>query len=214
MKKGAFVQLVSPLSGQMPNVIVFQFNPETMRHSWTQPAPAAAAASGAAGASGSNPLATGGTPGETFSFSLSMDATDQGVPAPGGLYSRLSALEVLFHPVAIQDLAGGGGRATPAAELPAVLFVWGAARILPVRLTSLTITEKLYDADLNPIHADAQLELKVLTPEELASAGALGAIGISAYTHTHALRVAGAAANLGGAARDVIGMVADAGVLP
>jgi hypothetical protein len=211
MKKGAFVQLVSALGGQVPNVVIFQFNPETMRHSWSQPG----AAAGAAGTAGANPLATGGTPGETFSFSLSMDATDQGEAPPGGLYSRLAALEMLLHPAPVEALGGGGGgRATPAAQVPAVLFVWGIARIVPVRVTTLTITEKLYDADLNPIHADAQLELKVLTPEELAAAGAIGELAIGAYESTHALRVAGAAANLGGAARDVIGMVAEAGVLP
>ena len=58
--------------------------------------------------------------------------------------------------------------AVPAAQLPTVLFVWGPGRIVPVRVTTLTITEKLYDGTLlNPIHAEAQIGLKVLTPEEL-----------------------------------------------
>ena len=48
-----------------------------------------------------------------------------------------------------------------------MLFVWGLQRIVPVRVTDLTITEKLYDTALNPIHADAQIGLRVLTPDEI-----------------------------------------------
>ena len=39
-------------------------------------------------------------------------------------------------------------------------------------MTGLTITEKLYDATLNPTHAEAQLTLRVLTPAELDAAKA------------------------------------------
>ena len=55
--------------------------------------------------------------------------------------------------------------------MPTVLFVWGPGRIVPVRVTNLTITEKLYDALLlNPIHAEATIEIQVLTPEEVSKA--------------------------------------------
>ena len=46
---------------------------------------------------------------------------------------------------------GGGpppATAVPASQLPTVLFVWGPGRIAPVRVTTLTITEKLYDGTL------------------------------------------------------------------
>lgn len=216
MKKGAFVQLLPVMTAQVPNVVIFQFNPESLRHAWTQ---GGAAATAAPAAAGSNPLAAVGLPGETFSFSLTMDATDQGPPPPTGLLARLSALEMLLHPSntvddLINGLTGGGGRTTPSAQLPAVLFVWGTARIVPVRITSLTVTEKIYDEDLNPIHADAQLELKVLTPDELASAGTIGQLGTAAYKYTLVKRVAGAAANLGAGAADIIGMLASNHILP
>ena len=49
-----------------------------------------------------------------------------------------------------------------------VLFVWGPGRIVPVRVTALSITEKLYDATLlNPTHVEAQITLRVLTQDEL-----------------------------------------------
>jgi hypothetical protein len=92
--------------------------------------------------------------------------------------------------------------------LPTVLFVWGPGRILPVRVTSLTITEKLYDATLNPTHAEAQVELRVLSLEEAKLLeGYGGKTASSAYLHSLGFRLAraAAAANLGS---DVAGLVA------
>jgi hypothetical protein len=93
--------------------------------------------------------------------------------------------------------------------VPTVLFVWGPGRILPVRVTSLTITEKLYDATLlNPTHAEAQIGLKVLTPDELqAVTGPLAGIAQAAYTFSQGLRQALAVANLANAAESIIGML-------
>src|SRR5947209_5955803 len=175
--RGALVEFVQTFSIPAPNVIVFQFNPETMTHTWTQP--------GAAPANESfgNPLAVKGSPGESFQFTIAMDANDSiadgspvvaGIAATTGIYSRLAALEMLQYPVdpATQgnllgtvsasvdtsgiSLSGSGTKKSqftvsiPLGQIPTVLFVWGAGRILPVRVTSLTITEKLYDPLLNP----------------------------------------------------------------
>src|SRR3954451_871274 len=91
----------------LPNVIIFQFNPETMTHTWTQP-------EAAAGGARANPLAVRGAPGEQFSFTLAMDASDmiadgsavaEGIARLTGIYSRLAALEMLLYPVT----ADGGG---------------------------------------------------------------------------------------------------------
>jgi hypothetical protein len=224
MKKGALVEFMSAFGTSVPNVIIFQFNPETMRHTLSQHnAPAVP------GQTGSSPLAVPGVPGETFSFSLSMDVTDElGDPNPVvreaaslvGIYARLAALEMLLYPTGTADQTTGGAgavggvssgtdtAATPA-QLPTVLFVWGTGRILPVRLNSLTITEKLYDKNLNPTHADAQIELRVLTPTELDTVtGRFGEIAKAAYNYSQKLREGLAVANLGSSARDVIGMLA------
>ena len=97
----------------------------------------------------------------------------------------------------------------PAAQLPTVLFVWGPGRILPVRVTSLTITEKLYDAVLlNPTHVEAQIGLRVLTQEELKYVdGPLGSLANTAYGYSQGLREALALANLANAAESIIGML-------
>jgi hypothetical protein len=227
--KGALVEFMPTfLPTPVPNVIVFQYNPETMTHTWTQPQ-----AAGRAGAEGSNPFAVQGMPGESFSFTLAMDANEDiadgnPVASVSGLYSRLAALEMLLYPTgpansglvgavsaAIQSGLSGGspgkGRAVPQSTVPVTLFIWGAGRIVPVRVTGLTVTERLYDAALNPIHAEAQLSLRVLTPPELAAAAAsdsvLGNLAKVAYYYTLGLRQALAATNLANSAQSIIGMI-------
>ncbi len=96
----------------------------------------------------------------------------------------------------------------PLSQVPTVLFVWGPGRIVPVRITGLTITEKLYDALLNPIHAEASINLRVLTPDELqAVTGPLAEVAQVAYTYSQGLRQALALANLANAVESIIGML-------
>ncbi|HTX00153.1 MAG TPA: hypothetical protein VMD59_15320 [Acidimicrobiales bacterium] len=232
--KGALVELMPTfLPVPVPNVIIFQYNPETMTHTWAQPQPASSG-----GTEQSNPLAVKGMPGETFSFTIAVDSNDdiadQTLMAPvaqvSGVYSRLAALEMLLYPTgttsAVASLVGtvssaignalGGSPSAPSTSvpesvMPVTLFVWGAGRIVPVRVTGLSITEKLYDSALNPTHAEARLDLRVLTPDELTAASSdnqvLGNLATVAYTYTLTLREALAVANLGNAAQSVIGML-------
>jgi hypothetical protein len=228
--RGALIEFMPTFLIPLPNVIVFQFNPETIRHSWT-PAAAAPPPSGSpgAGVAGTNPLAVQGMPGESFSFTLAMDANDgiaEGNPiaSASGIYSRLAALEMLLYPTGAGGLsgalvatvssataAGGGGGAkasVPASQLPTVLFIWGPGRIVPVRVNSLSITEKLYDPLLNPTYAEAQIDLKVLTPNELeAVQGPLAGIARASYEYSQGLRQVLALANLANAAESIIGMI-------
>jgi hypothetical protein len=231
--RGAFVEFMPTFLIPLPNVIIFQYNPETMTHTWTPPP--GAPAPGAGGLT--NPLAVRGVPGESFSFTLAMDAGDTiadgsavtaGIAEVSGVYSRLAALEMLQFPTgssgggllgSVSISAGGvsiGGsagaqvnRTVPESQVPTVLFIWGPGRILPVRVTNLTITEKLYDPVLlNPTHAEAQIGIKVLTPEELEFVtGPLKDIAKVAYTYSQGLRQALALANLANAADSIIGML-------
>jgi hypothetical protein len=230
--KGALVEFMPtfvPLP--VPNVIVFQYNPETMTHSWTQPEPA-----GTAGRVTSNPLAVQGMPGESFSFTIAMDASDEiadgsaptaALAKVSGIYSRLAALEMLLYPTgapgtlvgtvsaaitaSLTGVATDPVRTVPESVMPVTLFIWGPGRIVPVRVTDLTITEQLYDPALNPTHAEAQLSLRVLTPAELVGAAAdddvLASLATITYTYTLALRQALAVANLANAAESIIGMI-------
>jgi hypothetical protein len=227
--RGAFIEFTETFPLPIPNVIIFQYNPETMTHTWT-PATTNPASPGAAA---SNPLAITGNPQESFSFTLAMDATDMiadgdavetALATASGVYTRLAALEMLLFPTAppgggligsvsaALGITGGGSdptRKVPAAQLPTVLFIWGPGRILPVRVTTLTITEKLYDAVLlNPTHVEAQIGLRVLTEEELKYVdGPLGNLANTAYGYSQGLRQALALANLANAAESIIGML-------
>jgi hypothetical protein len=219
--KGAFIQFMPTFLVPLPNVVIFQFNPETMTHTWTPSAPEVTPDSKIK----PNPLAVKGLPGESFSFTLAMDASDmiadgsivsQGLAKATGIYSRLAALEMLLYPsgsfssnnllgkvsAGISSLLGGSkpknDPTVPQFMMSTVLFVWGPGRILPVRLTGLTITEKLYDnLFLNPTHAEAQVGLQVLTPEEVSSlSDALSSIATVAYDFSQGLRQALALANV------------------
>lgn len=236
--KGALVEFMPTFLVPLPNAIIFQYNPETMTHTWSQ---AQASIREGSEGEGSNPLAVSGVPGESFSFTIAVDAKDtiadgspvaEGIATASGVYSRLAALEMLLYPTGAfaggelegsvsASVSGGSGsvsvrgtasstdeRTIPESQVPTVLFVWGPGRILPVRVTQLTITEKLYDEFLNPTHAEAQLGLQVLTPEELQYVtGPLRDIARGAYTYSQGLRQTLAAANLANAAESIIGML-------
>jgi hypothetical protein len=50
---------------------------------------------------------------------------------------------------------------------PLPLFVFGPKRIVPVRITEMSITEEAFDAKLNPMRAKVSLGLRVLTVDDL-----------------------------------------------
>ncbi|CAG7654555.1 hypothetical protein [Actinacidiphila bryophytorum] len=226
--RGALIAFTPTALIPLPNIIVFQYNPETMTHTWTQQP-----VSPAGGQVKGNPLAVTGLPGEAFGFTLAMDSNDSiadGKKVSGtlakvsGVATRLAALEMLVRPAATKGgtlvgtvtagLAGLGKKKEPAAEVPAnrlpvVLFVWGPGRVVPVRVTTLTITERLYDPLLNPTHAEAQLGLQVLTGADVTGIGGgpLAAVANAADVYTDSLREVLALANLANATESVIGMV-------
>jgi hypothetical protein len=242
--RGAFIEFMPTFLIPLPNIVIFQYNPEQMTHAWTQAEaapPAAPASPAAAGAPPAltNPLAVKGVPGESFSFTLIMDSNDTiadgAATTPlaqiSGVYSRLAALEMLQYPtgafgggllgqvsasisagasgVSLGGSGGGGDRTVPESQVPTVLFVWGPGRIVPVRITNLSIVEKLYDPVLlNPTHAEATVGIRVLTPAELDwVSGPLAELAKGAYKYSQGLRQALALANLANAAESVIGML-------
>jgi hypothetical protein len=194
--KGALVSFMPTFIGSLPNVVVFQYNPESISHAWT---PAGQSAEAAKPRASVDPMAADGVPGESFTFKLSLDANDMiadgnavtsALATASGVYTRLAALEMLQYPSGAfsgANLVGtvsasisiGGLNASisvgasaqnptvPRSEVPMVLFVWGPQRIVPVRVTALSTNETLYDSLLNPIHAEVTITLRVLTPEEI-----------------------------------------------
>jgi hypothetical protein len=173
--KGALVVFETPVP--LPsNIIIFQYNPESMTRRLTQQR---------ADLTGQARLLTAGdtnnvlfTPDETYSLSVELDAADQleegdVVTRAVGLHPALAALELLLYPtstvtISNQVLAETGGVFIVPPQVPLVLFVWGALRVIPVQVTSVSIAETAFDQILNPIQAKVDLEMRALGDTELA----------------------------------------------
>ena len=168
--KGAFLNFGAGLLGALPNIVVFQFNPDrvTRTPSAVRPPPRDD------GSGTRDPRLQPGPPVETFSFTLRVDATDQlassnPLAAASGILPALSALELLMVPkgslaIDLFDFGGPNKRYQfPPRKLPIVLFFWGPLRIFPVNVTSLSITETEYDPLLNPVRAEVAVNLQMVT---------------------------------------------------
>jgi hypothetical protein len=166
--KGALVGVDPALP--IPNVIVFQYNPDTLTRSLKPRSP------GGDGAR-SEAFRLTGAPEETIKVDVEIDATDQlekgdGIATSLGIYPQLSALETLVYPKSLVVIANTVLLAAGVIEIvpptaPLTLFIWGVKRILPVRLTDVSITEDAYDQALNPIRAKVSLGLRVLSYNDL-----------------------------------------------
>lgn len=202
--KGAFINLGAGLLGALPNIVIFQFNPERVTRTprLAQPPPPTD------GAGSRDASQQPGQPGESYSFTLRVDATDQlaegnPIAAASGILPTLSALELLMVPrgsllLDLFDLGGGDKpHQHPPERLPTVLFFWGPFRIFPVNITSLSITETRYDQLLNPIRAEVTVNVQVLTPSQLAKDATFAR---GAYTYSQGVKEVMAALNIANAA--------------
>lgn len=169
--KGAIVGLdpFNPLA----SVIIFQYNPDTLTRSltarstntpWQQSSPSQA-------------LRLAGPPTETIRMEIELDAADQladgdGIAEALGVTPALAAMEMLLYPktalvIANQVLATAGVIEVIPPEAPTVLLIFGPTRVLPVRLTELSITEQLFGPSLNPIQAKVSFSVRVLNYDDL-----------------------------------------------
>lgn len=168
MLRGALVggDLFNPLA----STVLFQYNPDTLSRS-LQPQTAGE------GGARSEALRLNGAPVETISLDVEIDATDQleaGDPraASMGIHPQLAALEMMLYPksalvIANTVLMALGTLEVIPPEAPLTLFIWGSRRVLPVRVSSLSITEEAHDHNLNPLRARASLSLRVLSYSDL-----------------------------------------------
>lgn len=170
--KGALVGLdpFNPLA----SVVVFQYNPETLTRTLT---PQTAGGSGGGTSAPGEALRLTGPPQEEIKLDVVIDATDQlekgdSVATQMGVYPQLSALEMLLYPksafvIANEVLLQFGVIEVVPPAAPLTVLVWGAKRVVPVRLTSFSITEEMFDPNLNPIQAKVSLGLRVLNYRDL-----------------------------------------------
>ncbi|WP_421937192.1 hypothetical protein [Phenylobacterium sp.] len=156
-----------------PQVITFAYNPSTLRRS-LQPQQV-----GGEENDRSEAVRFTGAPVQTITLEIEIDVTDlldagDATATAYGARPQLAALELLAYPSLQQvtqnqsDLASGVMEVSPLTA-PRTLFVWGAKRVLPVRINSYEITEDLFDARLNPIRATVTLSMRVLNYSDLDS---------------------------------------------
>jgi len=167
--KGALVALRLP--DPTPTVIAFQYNPASMARSLE------AQSQGSGEGGGSDAFRLTGAPIETIKLDAELDATDQlevgsATAAELGLHPQLAMLELLVYPssalvIANTILLAIGTIEVIPPQAPIVLFIWGAKRILPVRITEFSVTEEEFDPKLNPIRAKVSLGMRVLSYNDL-----------------------------------------------
>lgn len=179
--KGGLVT-VDPETGVVQRVIALQYNPETLTRTM---------AVQAAGTDPAQALRLKGVAVETLRLEAMIDATDQLADPDShptqvevGIHPEIAALQALVNPtVSIlnlnQQLAASGVLEVLPAEVPLCLFVWSKERVVPVRVTELSVAEEAFDTRLNPIRAKVTLAMRVLSVDDLGMAHRGGTIHLA-----------------------------------
>jgi hypothetical protein len=177
--KGALIEYGSDFLGPIPNVVIFQYNPEKLARTIEIPPRPVNATTRETSQSGEPPF-------ERFTVEAQFSSADQRdssnpIGLTMGVGPQLAALEAMVYPVqtpggligaavdAIGSLLSGSSgpdptQAVPRVQSPKILFVWGLTRVVPVIIESMTINEVQYDFLLNPQEASVTIGLAVVTP--------------------------------------------------
>lgn len=171
--KGGIV-LVNVLTSAIERIITLQYNPASLSRSYQ-----VKSIGGESGGDRSEALRLTGPPVETINLEAEIDATDQ-LEFPNnnpntvneGIYPHIAALETIIYPdsgklISNNQLAATGTLEIAPMESDLTLFIWSKNRILPVRLTELSITEEAFDTRLNPLQARVSLGMRVLSMDDL-----------------------------------------------
>ena len=213
--RGALIEYGTDLIGPIPNVVIFQFNPESLSRTLQIP-------QRPTGATQRETTQAGEKTFEKISFkahfsAADMLADDKVLARMFGIGPQLCALEKMVLPSskiagllgaaidAIGDALGGGGDEPPAQPIPRekfprTLFIWGLTRILPVTIDSMTISELEYDSLLNPLRAEVDLQLTVIAVDQCSD----DVLAKGALEYTTIAKEAQAIANLANTAEQVV----------
>jgi hypothetical protein len=168
--KGGLV-LIDPVSAAIRRMIVLQYNPDSLSRTLQVQALGEGDRSQA--------MRLKGPPVETIKLDAEIDATDQlefpdqnSSTVEFGILPQLAALETIIYPASAtltsnNALAAAGTLEIAPMEAPLTLFVWSRNRVLPVRISDLSVTEEAFDPALNPIRAKVSLGLRVLSVDDL-----------------------------------------------
>ncbi len=214
--KGALLEFGDAILGLLPNIILFQYNPEQLSHKLDQP-PSRSSNTSSTTTEKKETFRTPDLPVESISdLKIVLDATDQmeqgdPITAVRGVGPAIAALEMMMFPLGTSLLnlgsllgAGSSGSAkVPPQQLPLVLFVWGPWRVIPVNVTSVSVVEQDFDPMLNPIRAEVTVSLRVISKDDLDK----DSFAYGAYVWTQANREVNAALNIANTVQLAAGML-------
>lgn len=191
--KGGIVTM-DPDTSVVLSVIALQYNPDTLTRSLQ-----IQAVPGGSDGVRVDALRLRGPAIETIKIEAELDSTDQlefpkqyPVTAQYGLHPQLAQLEMLVNPsveTLLHDdsMASAGTLEIIPLEQPLTLFVWSRSRVVPVRLTEISITEEAFDPNLNPIRAKISLGMRVLNVDDLGFDAPGGRMFMTYLTNKEAL---------------------------
>ncbi|RPH57416.1 hypothetical protein EHM82_01350 [bacterium] len=169
--KGALV-LIDDTTNQK-SIVSFQYNPESLSRKLNP------VTVGTEDGNRSQTVRFTGAPTQTISLEVQIDCMEQlnagdQTAIQQGIHPQLATLELLLYPasskvISSQALAAAGALEIVPMTAPRTVFVWGPGRVVPVRVTSVSVTEQLFDALLNPVQAAVQLEMRVLSYSDVFS---------------------------------------------
>jgi hypothetical protein len=175
------IVLLDPSTGTVVDIIALQYNPDTVNRSFQVQAVGETT-------DRAFPLRLKAPPVETIKVDAELDAADQlefpeRFPdvAELGIHPQLALLESLTYPtvsqlVATDRIAAAGTLEVAPVESPLTVFVWSASRIVPVRVTDLSVTEEAFDPKLNPLRAKVSFGLRVLSVNDVGYKHRAGAL--------------------------------------
>ncbi len=177
--RGAFIAYEPDGYPDRKRAIPFRFNPESLSRQLSLEQGgggngAASAPEGSAdGATEQSADASSGSLKQSLSVTIRFDFMDRlesvsSLPAELGVAPEIAALEDLLHPAPSEsdDNSDGAEPVDARPRRPTVLFVWGRKRVDPVRITGMTINESVYNAQLNPVRAEVEVSLEVLSDSD------------------------------------------------
>ncbi len=209
MLRGALIEYGSDFLGPLPNVVIFQFNPESLTRTIQIPPRSTGASSRETSQAGEPPVEKV-TVNAVFSAA---DALNKNNPLARafGVGPQIAALEKMVYPAgklsglvgaaldAIGDAISGSAagqdgptQPIPRQSQPRILFIWGLTRVVPVIIESMVVTEEQYDFLLNPIEAQVSIGLAVVPPSQCSD----DVIGKGALEYTNVAKDAQALLNL------------------
>lgn len=180
--RGAFVEYGTDLIGPIPNVVIFQFNPEALSRTFVvpqRPNTGNEREQSQAGEQVTEKIAL-----KAHFSAVDMLEEDKALARLFGIGPQLAALEKMVIPGgkiagllgaavdAIGDALGIGGddaaptQPIPRQAYPRILFLWGLTRVHPVKIESMKISELEYDHMLNPIRAEVDIEIAIIKVDD------------------------------------------------